>query len=358
MWFLPIAAIFAAGVVLFFNHPSFGRMPRGARLERILRSPNYAGGEFRNLTPTQMLTGGRSRFSMVGEFLLRKVDGLRPATDLPTVRCDMGAFDPRREVVVWLGHSSVFIQTGGKRILVDPVLVKAAPIAAANRPFRGTAIYTPDDIPAIDVLVISHDHWDHLDYSTVRAIRDRVEVVVCPLGVGEHFEYWGYDPARIVEMDWGEHAAVAGMAVHCLPARHFSGRGLRSNRTLWASFLIESPARRIYISGDGGYDNHFKQVAERFGRIDLAVVENGQYNQQWRYIHMLPGEVVKAAQDLSPRQLLTVHHSKYALALHPWREPLDSISAAALRDSLPLLTPMIGEPVDMENPGFSGQWWR
>ncbi len=359
MWTtLIILLIFTLPAILFFGQPAFGRLPRGERLQRIRRSPNYRDGQFRNLTPTRMMASGKSRARIMWDFLTRRTEGLRPGRDLPSMKTELAAFGRDREVVVWLGHSSLFIQTGGLRLLIDPVLVKAAPASFFNRPFRGTSLYTSHDMPEIDYLVISHDHWDHLDYHTVTAIRFRK--VVCPLGVGEHFERWGFSPERIVELDWGESAALeGGMTLHCLPARHFSGRGPRANQTLWASFLLQTPARNIYLSGDGGYDAHFGQIKARFGRIDLAFMENGQYNEDWKYIHLLPADLLRAVGELRPEALLTVHHSKYALARHPWREPLDNIARAALRDSIRLLTPVIGQPVDPYDPRqVFERWWE
>ncbi len=359
MWIL-LAVILALtlGIVLFLNQRSFGRLPSGERLQRVLSSPNYRDGQFRNLSVTPQLVSDKGRARLMLDFLFRKVEALRPKNALPVVKTDLRGFAPDEEVAVWFGHSSLFVQTGGKRLLVDPVFVMASPVSFFNKPFRGTDLYTPDDMPDIDYLVISHDHWDHLDYGTVLSLKDRTTKIICPLGVGEHFERWGFDPARIVELDWNQSAPLdEGFAVHCLPARHFSGRGPKPNQTLWASFLLQTPSRNLYFSGDGGYDTHFAQIASRFGPIDLAVLENGQYNEDWRYIHMLPADVVKAAKDLQPRLLLTGHNSKYALAKHPWREPLEKIAAGAA-DSLHLATPRIGEPVLLDDTTQTfGAWW-
>ena len=203
-------------------------------------------------------------------------------------------------------------------------------------------------MPAVDLLVISHDHWDHLDYRTVRELKDRIGKVVCPLGVGEHFERWGFAPERIAELDWDEDTTpVEGFRVFCLTSRHFSGRGLTPNCTLWASYLLETPTRKIYIGGDGGYGNHFAQIGERFPEIDLAILENGQYNVDWRYIHTLPDQLPQAAADLGARKVLTVHHSKYALARHPWDEPLKTAAAMAGHKPPAVLRPVIGEVVEL-----------
>ncbi|EKC60309.1 outer membrane protein romA, partial [human gut metagenome] len=190
--------------------------------------------------------------------------------------------------------------------------------------------------------------------------RDRTGRVVCPLGVGEYFEYWGFDPQRITELDWGEQAALGGgFTVYCRPARHFSGRTFRANRTLWASFVVETPSQRIFLGGDGGYDTHFADVAREFPNLDVAVLEDGQYSEDWRYIHMLPADLKRAVEDLGARRVFPVHNSKYALARHPWDEPLNNAAAlAAENPEAGIVLPRIGEPVRLDRSDtLPGRWW-
>lgn len=201
---LVIIALMAVSVVIFINQPSFGRTPRGERLERVRKSPNYRNGEFKNLHETVLMTSDRGRLKGIWEFIFREIDGLRPEEPIKAKKTDLRKIDRNEDVLVWFGHSSYLIQTGGKRILVDPVFSMASPVSFVNKPFEGTELYQPDDMPDIDYLVISHDHWDHLDYHTVKRLKDRIETVICPLGVGEHFDYWGFDKDRIVELDWNE----------------------------------------------------------------------------------------------------------------------------------------------------------
>ena len=338
------AAIAAVAIAV---RPGFGRLPRGERLERVRNSPNYRDGQFRNLEPSPLMADGKGRVRGMLEFLFGKKEGVRPDRPVKAVRTDLRALAPDSALAVWFGHSSYLIQTDGRRVLVDPVFLSAAPLSFLNRPFRGADLYRPEDMPDIDCLIITHDHWDHLDRRTVMALKPRIGTVVCPLGVGEHFEYWGYEPERLVELDWNETATLGGgVTVHCLPARHFSGRGLRSNRTLWASFLVEASGRKVYIGGDGGYGAHYADIGKRFPRIDLAVLENGQYNVDWRYIHTLPKYQHAEAEALGARRVLTVHHSKYALARHRWDEPLENARRLVEDSSLEVLCPMIGEVVE------------
>ncbi len=359
MWIvLGLGAFVAVAWLAVLVWVGAGRSPRGARLARIERSPHWSGGKFHNLHATPTMTGDKSTMEALREFAFSHVAGLKPEADIPVVRTDLHKLDRRADVVVWLGHSTLLVQTGGRRFLFDPVLTSRLPVSLFMRPFRGTAAYAPQDVPDVDYLVITHDHWDHLDRPTVRALRGRVGAVVCGLGVGEHLAYWGYAEEKIHELDWGESLRVSdGLTLRCLPARHFSGRLFQRDATLWASWLIDGP-RRIFVSGDGGYDTHLREIGARYPGIDLAVMENGQYNTDWRYIHMLPSLLPQAIADLGPQRVLTYHNSKFALARHPWREPLDSIATHAEGQPWQLLTPRIGEVVDLGRQQRFGAWWR
>lgn len=344
-----LAIVLVVTGVVFVNRPSFGRLPRGERLVRIKKSPHYRNGEFQNLFPTELMTSDKGRFRSMWDFLFADKDGLFPEMPVPAIKTDLKNIPVSANRLIWFGHSSYLIQLDGKRILVDPVFYQAAPVSFVNKAFNGTEIYKPEDMPDIDYLVITHDHWDHLDYRTVTELKDRVKKVICPLGVGEHFEYWGFDKRLLVELDWQENTVLdAGFAVHCLPARHFSGRGLTSNKSLWASFLFETPSLTVFIGGDGGYDTHFTEIGNKYPGIDLAILENGQYNEDWRYIHLMPHYLGHAARDLKTKHLITVHHSKYALARHRWDEPLKNELRAAKEDSLRLTVPIIGEEVRLD----------
>lgn len=346
-----ILIIIGIATMAFLNQPSFGQLPRGERLERIKRSPQYRDGEFKNRQPTSLMTSQKGRFQALWGFLVNHPDRLYPNKPVSAIKTDLKALPRDSDYIVWFGHSSYLMQLSGKRILVDPVFCMASPVSFVNKPFKGTNIYTPDDMPDIDYLVISHDHWDHLDYHTVVSLKNRIQKVVCPLGVGQHFEYWGFDIAHLVELDWNETAKLDdGFRIDCLPARHFSGRGLTSNQSLWASFMLDTPSLKVFIGGDSGYDTHFAEIGKAYPNIDLAILENGQYNEEWRYIHTMPAELGREAKELGAKRIMTVHHSKYALARHAWDEPLRNEQQAARDYSLQLLAPIIGEVVWLEPP--------
>lgn len=357
---ISVIVVFGIVALLILNHPSFGRTPRGERLERISRSPNFRDGHFQNIHPTQQITSDKGRFYTFWEFLFGKKVRLEPETPIAAQKQDLHHLDRTEDILVWFGHSSCFIQLDGKRFLIDPVLTNRFPVSFMFKPFRGTDIYSPDDIPDIDYLIITHDHWDHLDYGTVKDIKNRVGKVVCGLGVGEHFEYWGYDKDRILEMDWKDSVSLSnGFRITCLPARHFSGRGLSPNNTLWAAFMLDTPTQRIFIAGDGGYDTHFAEIGKTFAPIDLAIMENGQYNNDWRYIHLLPEELQKAVKDISAKRTLTVHNSKFALSRHTWDEPLNNVSRIMEKENINLLTPMVGEKIYLKDTTqVFTKWWE
>ncbi|WP_455499048.1 MBL fold metallo-hydrolase [Coprobacter sp.] len=347
-----IIIVLGGALTVFLNQPRFGRLPRsGERLERIKCSPHYQNGKFRNLHPTALMTSNKSKLWGILTFLFAGRDGLLPDIQIPVIKTDLKVLiQDSSDIMVWFGHSSYFLQLSGKHILVDPVFCMAAPVSFVNKPFKGTDIYKPEDVPDIDYLIITHDHWDHLDYETIKQLKNRIRKVVCPLGVGEHFEYWGFDREKLVELDWQEESVLDnGFVIHCLPARHFSGRGLTSNRTLWASFLIETPSRKVFMGGDGGYDTHFAEVGKQYPGIDLAVLENGQYNEDWKYIHTMPVYLGQIAKDLKAEQIVTVHHSKYALARHRWDEPLKNEINMVKEDSLNLIVPVIGQVVRLDH---------
>ncbi|SHK09397.1 MBL fold metallo-hydrolase [Desulforamulus aeronauticus] len=357
---LIIIVVIALSIGLYLQHPKFGTLPAGARLERIKNSPHYAGGQFQNLLPTPEIIGD-NLFSTLWNFLFVKKERLVPVDDIPSIKTDIMALDKDEDVVIWLGHSSYFVQLGGKRILIDPVFSpSAAPVSFANKAFKGTNPYTADDIPIIDYLLISHDHWDHLDYPTVISLKPKIRNVICGLGVGSYFEEWGFAANIVHEADWFTAVKLENdFTVHVLPARHFSGRMLTRNKTLWTSLALVTPEHRIFFSGDGGYGPHFKQIGETFQGFDLAIMENGQYDKNWPYIHMMSEEAAQATEDLKAKALLPGHAGKFTIANHPWDEPFQRINAASQNKDYRLLTPMIGELVELANEQqVFAPWWE
>lgn len=305
--------------------PVMGAKAKGARLERMQKAANYYDGQFHNQVPgvTLMSDSSTSAFKSMWNFLFNKPEGLKPPDPLNMVKRDLKNLPADKDIYVWFGHSAYLLSLHGTTFLIDPTLLSGSPVFFANKPFKGTNAYKPDDLPYIDYLIISHDHYDHLDYKTVKRIKDKVGHVVCGLGVGAHFERWGYDASKIIEMNWYESCdSIADVRIDCLPACHFSGRTFRQNDTLWASYMIQAAGKTIYISGDSGYGPHFKEIGEKYAHIDLAILENGQYNEKWSQIHTMPEYLGVECLELGADKIITVHHSKFALALHSWDEPL------------------------------------
>ena len=333
-----------SGIVLaVLSHPAFG-LWRHVSKERIQASPNYRDGMFQNQEPTPQFTGDSASTRRTFWRFLTNKDTLRvPQTPIPAVKTDLKNLPTDSDWLVWFGHSSYLFCVNGKRYLVDPVLKPEWPSSMMLKAFSGTDIYRPNDLPDIDVLIITHEHWDHMDYATLRDIRDRVKSVICPLGIADYLRYWGYSDNVITEMDWYE----ASGGITCLPSRHFSNRLLgKRNQTLWASFLVEAGGRKVYIGGDGGYDKRFAQIHERFGSVDLALLENGQYNANWKYIHTMPEDLEKVIMDLQAKQVFTVHHDKFALSVHPWYEPENVVHNIAAKHNINLLDAPIGTVVN------------
>ena len=357
-----IVILAAVSACAYLQNPLFGALPKGERLTRIMRSPNYADGAFRNQIDSPMLTTDQPEWEMWMETLFGWEKGEpRPPGAIHAIRTDLKALDPGQDLVVWLGHSSYFVQLARKRFLIDPVFSNnAAPVPLTNRAFEGTSVYTANDMPEIDALLITHDHYDHLDYPTIRALKPKVRRVIAGLGVGAHFEAWGYDMSLVREADWSDIVELTpGLHVHITPARHFSGRGFTRNQSLWVGFAIISPSRRIFFSGDSGYAPHFAEIGQRLGPFDWVALDAGQYDPRWANVHMNPEQAAQAAEDLQTRVLTPAHVGRFSIAPHDWDDPFKRITAASRKRNYALWTPEIGRPMylDGRTQKFS-PWWE
>lgn len=357
-----VVLLLAATILIYMQQPKFGKAPNGKRLELLKKSLNFKNGIFQNIHFTPYKTEGYSMTGIAYDFIFTKFPRTQPSDSIPSIKTDLKKLPITENILVWFGHSSYYIQLNGKRFLIDPVFSgNASPIPNSNKSFKGTDIYSADDMPEIDYLLISHDHYDHLDYETILKLKPKIKYIVCGLGVGSHFEHWKFDTSKIIEKDWNEKIVVDdNITLHTATARHFSGRGFTRNNTLWLSFILQTPDFKIYLGGDSGYDTHFKEIGEKFDGFDLAILENGQYNKAWHEIHMLPEEVLKATQDLKAKRLFPVHSSKFKLAFHPWDEPLTLLSKYnENKYHLPLVTPKIGEIVYLDETSQEfEQWWK
>ena len=355
-----IIVIIAVITVIVLNQPKFGKLPKGERLQRIKQSENYKDGEFKNQSETPTFTSDKNMFQVMSEMMFKKKVRLKPEQEIPTVKTDITKLDPKADVIIWFGHSSYFMRIDGKTFLIDPVFsAYASPFSFINKAFDGTNAFRTEDLPEIDNLIITHDHWDHLDYKTILDLKPKTKHVICALGVGQTLEYWDFDPEMITELDWFEAFEPENeWKITATPARHFSGRGLKRNKTLWVSFVLETPSSKLFLGGDGGYDKHFAEIGKKFGPFNLAILEQGQYNENWNLIHLMPDQVFRVAEELQAKKILPVHNSKFALANHPWDEPLNKIIENQSDSNIPVLTPRIGEPVFLtDSTQTFGKWW-
>lgn len=340
---------------------AFGADPAGERLRRIRRSPQFRDGAFRNETTVGTAPEGPTRDLLREMFRSPERPHRRPAAPLPLHRPDLSAPPASGLRLTWLGHATVLAEIDGHRVLFDPVWGERC------SPFRfaGPRRFHPVPVPLsalgpLDAVVISHDHYDHLDMPTVRALRTSGAPLLVPLGVGAHLEHWGVPPSRIVELDWHQTHRVGGLACTATPGQHFCGRGLRRRSlTLWASWVVAGPEHRVFHSGDTGYFPGFARIGAEHGPFDAAMMQIGAYSDYWPDIHMTPEEGLRAHRDLSGGVLLPIHWGTFNLALHPWAEPVEWITDIAGEAGQPIAVPRPGEPFEpTAGPLPADPWWR
>ena len=357
---LIVVAVLGISTWLFMRQAAFGEDPSGERLERIKKSIHYKNGSFQNLYDTPMLSADASYPKLLFSFFLGKPKNTEPDIVIPSVQTDLKSLNEETPVIVWFGHSSYLIRINGKSFLMDPVLSgNASPVSFFGKSYPGSDVYSTEDFPELDGVIISHDHYDHLDYKTIVKLKDKVKHFYTALGVGAHLAHWGVEESKITEFDWWEAADLGdSMKITSTPARHFSGRGFGRGKSLWSSYVLQTPSHRIYLGGDSGYDDHFKEIGDKLGPFDIAFLECGQYNVQWPFIHMMPEQTVQASLDLKAKVLMPVHWGKFTLAVHPWNESIERATKAADSLNVKLTTPKIGEPIIIDKHYPSGKWWR
>jgi len=336
----------------------FGQKPVKEKRDGYLNSTNYKEGSFVNIEPTSVNPNNVSIVKILKDFNKRP-KLVKPDREMPFVKTDLLNIKDEKPSVVWFGHSSYLIKSQGLTILVDPVFSgNASPLKFFGKAFDGADYYDAEHLPNIDLLIITHDHFDHLDYRTISKIHPRVKQIVTPLGVGSHLEYWNIDSNKITELDWWSGCHLdSGIEITATPARHFSGRGIKRGASLWASFVLRLHGHKIFIGGDSGYDEQFKIIGNKFNGFDLAFLECGQYGVDWPLIHMTPEETVQAAKDLNTDILFPVHWAKFVLSTHVWNEPIRRLTEAAKREAQILVSPLIGESYTIGAEHSQKTWW-
>ncbi|MFY1660821.1 MBL fold metallo-hydrolase [Micromonospora sp. WMMD1274] len=333
----------------------------GARADRAARSPRFHDGTFHNpagASATMVADPGRN---LVRELIFGK-QKRRPGSPVPLLRPGAApAADPARELnVIWYGHASTLVEIEGRRVLLDPVWSDRCSPSGLVGPRR---IHEPPvrlaELPPLDAVLISHDHYDHLDMDTVRTLADLQSApFVVPLGVGAHLARWGVPEHRIVELDWSESHRAGGLTLTATAAQHFSGRGLRRDGTLWSSWTIAGTHRKVFYTGDSGYFDGYAEIGAEHGPFDVTLMQIGAYDRAWPHIHMFPEEAVAAHLDVRGGLLVPVHWGTFNLALHDWSEPVDRLWAEAKARDVRLAVPRPGERVVVDEPPAVDGWWQ
>lgn len=353
---LTIIAILVIFTIWVLNSAPFGRHPEGKRLDLIKQLPNYKDGELHNLSPTPTLPEGVTYWDVI-KGMIKGNKKNRPAGIIPTVKPD---FIPGENVkIIWFGHSTYLVQADGINVLVDPVFSeRTSPFSFLGaKSFKGTNFVKPEALPSLDVILISHDHYDHLDHQSILKLKDKTKMFVTSLGVGAHLERWGVPAEKIMELAWGQDTSYQSLKFTAMPARHFSGRGLKRNQTLWSAFVLQTDSSKLYLGGDSGYDTHFKEAGDKYGPFDIVMLECGQYNDYWPLIHMSPEQTIQAALDLKAKVYLPVHWGKFVLAWHDWDDPIIRAVDEAKLKNVKMTTPMIGEAVILDRSYPQKEWW-
>ena len=357
-WLLGLAALPIAYVGRRLrNDPQFGAAAGAMKYAGKQGSEAWRRGSFRNIQKTPLKEDFRSLLGDLYGYL--KAKNTQPTQPLPVKIADAEPdVDPNRDYLTWYGHSALRLETGGQTILLDPMLgewVAPVPFLGHRFPYEG---YNPTaDLGTIDLIVYSHDHYDHLDYDTLMVLKDRVKHYLVPLGVGAHLEAWGVPRAQITELDWWQSVDLAGCTWTATPARHFSGRSPSTrNKTLWCGFAIQTQRHNLFFGGDSGYGRHFTEIGRRLGPFDLTMLDSGQYHDRWQNVHMQPEEALQANRDLGGHALLPIHWGAFSLSDHPWFDPIARIMQADPDECA--ISPMVGQRFAIDQTDDCREhWW-
>ncbi|MFA7289142.1 MAG: MBL fold metallo-hydrolase [Melioribacteraceae bacterium] len=333
--------------------------------ELFSKSKNWDGKKFLNLEETSMSV----RLTTIPKLLYRqlfKTEEKRPKENLPIIPFEGDKFLAASEKTkfIWYGHSVLMLRMSGKTIIIDPMFgSNAAPIApfSINR-FSDSTLKIIDDLPKIDAVFISHDHYDHLDLESIEKLIPKTKHFYTALGDARHLISWGVDRSKITEFSWWESQDLEDIKITFTPSRHFSGRGIFDRFTsLWGGWVFNNGKENIYFSGDGGYGKHFKEVGDRLGPFDIGFMECGQYNESWHLIHMYPEETVLAAKDSGVGIAVPVHWGGFPLSLHKWKDPIERFVTATEKEGVNYFTPQLGEIFSIDSHGIkskSAKWWE
>ena len=351
-----VAGVRALAAGLADAWTGFGRRPDAARRRRMARSPQWRDGRFHNPQPIW------SNYTKAIAAGLRSSPYARPLEPVPVARVNPATLQTLPDSglrITWLGHSTSLIEIDGHRVLTDPVWSgRASPADWIGIPRWYEPPVALADLPPLDAVLISHDHYDHLDHRTIRALNARAVTFIVPLGVGAHLEYWGVPAFRIIELDWWENIKVGELEITSTPARHASARGLfDKDLTLWSGYALRGARHRVYFSGDTGMQASFAEIGARLGPFDATLIETGEYNANWPDWHIGPEQAVEAHRLVQGRVMIPIHWGLFNLAPHTWTEPAERATAAAARAGVILATPRPGESVEPTQENSTARWW-
>lgn len=339
--------------LFFIAKPQLGTTAKGDRLDRIRAQPNYQNGRFHNEEPLE-----ESMLAVFRSITSSSPSAAEPTERIPTIIPASFSNPAGRLAVTWLGHSTVLIEIDGMRILTDPMWGERASPFSFMGPRRFVDVPLKiKDLPTIDAVLLSHDHYDHLDKESIQSLKGQVPIFICPLGVGAHLEAWGVHPRKIIELAWWEETSLGELNITSTPARHFSGRSIGDRfATLWSSWVIAGPENSVFFGGDGGMGKHFAEIGDKFGPFELSMLEVGAYSSGWPDVHLGPEQAVMAHEALRADYFLPIHWGTFRLAPHNWTEPIERLISIK-EPSINLLTPLIGERVEIIQVTEQSRWW-
>ena len=342
----------------------FGGKASKEKMKQYESSPNYLDGKFVNQAEFNMAMDCHSVEKMMVE-MFNPDPNIAPKKNLSVIKMDsldITQYPDSMTRVTWFGHSTALLEIEGKKVLFDPVFGQYA----SPHPWLGRKRYNEEmpisieKLPTIDAVIISHDHYDHLDYESIAELNSKTAQFFVPLGVGNHLAKWGVSWDKINEMDWWDETTLDDLTIACTPSRHMSGRGMSDQfATLWGSWVIKGASKSIFFSGDGGYGTRFQQIGEKYGPFDLSLIECGQYNNLWADVHMTPEETVQAGIDLQSKLTMPIHWGSFTLATHSWTDPIKRVTKESKRLHVSISTPQIGESISVGSSDFPiSQWWE
>ncbi|WP_424767655.1 MBL fold metallo-hydrolase [Paenibacillus sp. sgz302251] len=358
-----LAVIVVAAYAVLRYYPPLGAPQSKERRQQLSLSKQYGSGKFAYPIPTPMGMSIKETLKLLLQFI-RGNPHAKPSGPVAVEPLNVSLFRESQQHprVTWFGHSAALLQLNSLTLLLDPMFGRApSPFPGiGGKRFSDKLPMEIEQLPDIDAVFISHDHYDHLDYGSILRLKSKVKRYIVPLGVAPHLVRWGIDPARIEEHDWWEEFEYEGLRLACTPARHFSGRSLTDrDATLWCSWVIQGRGTKVFFSGDSGYGPHFKEIGSKYGPFDLTLMECGQYDRRWAAIHMMPEETVQAHLDVQGRVMIPIHWGAFTLAMHSWTDPVERAVAAAKQLNATISTPKIGEPVLIGSDIYPvSTWWK